>query len=211
MMPLNKSVPAVEVKNLSVKYNHEEVLKNLSFKIAPATITAIIGPNGAGKTTLIRAMLGLIPIQKGEITLFGKKSTTRCRHLRGHHADCLHPGYVPQRYSFDKTFPITVREFLELALPPNKKKNAVDQALREIGILKNKNQLLGQLSGGQIQRVLIARAVLGDPKLIFLDEPAFGIDIAGEKTFYELIGHLNKTHGSTCVLVSHEIDIVYKY
>jgi len=207
----NNSAPAVEVKNLSISYNHEQVLKNLNFKIAPGTITAIIGPNGAGKSTLIRAILGLVPIQKGDITVFGKSTSQRCRHLRGHHAGCLHPGYVPQRYSFNRTFPITVQEFLELALPPEKKKNATNTALREVGMLKNKNKLLGELSGGQVQRVLIARAVLGEPKLIFLDEPAFGIDIVGEKTFYELIRHLNEVHGSTCVLVSHEIDVVYKY
>ena len=211
MKHLNKSVPAIEVKNLTVSYNHEEVLKNLNFKIEPGTVTAIIGPNGAGKTTLIRAILSLIPVQKGEISIFGKSTKERCRHIRGHHAGCLHPGYVPQRYSFDKSFPVTVEEFLALALPPEKKKGAINTALHEVGMQKEKNKLLGELSGGQVQRVLIARAVLGDPKIVFLDEPSFGIDLVGERTFYELIDHLNKKHGTTCILVSHEIDVVYKF
>jgi ABC-type Mn2+/Zn2+ transport system ATPase subunit len=217
MMPLDDKQSsnslAIEVRNLTVSYNSAEpVLKNLSFKIEAGTITAIIGPNGAGKTTLIKAILGLIPIDEGEIFIFGKSKKETCRHLRGHHFNCFfHPGYVPQRYSFDKTFPITVNEFLELALPQGVSKEKINLALEEIGMFSAKNKLLGALSGGQIQRVLIARAILGEPRIIFLDEPSFGIDIAGEKTFYELIRYLNEKYKSTCILVSHEIDIVFQY
>jgi len=207
----NKKETAVEVKNLSVAYNHEEVLTNLSFQIPSGSITAVIGPNGAGKTTLLRAMLNLIPIKSGSISIFGTMHDKRCRHLRGHHLGCLHPGYVPQRFTFDKTFPITVYEFLDIALPPEQKKSMIKKALKETGMLKQKDKLIGELSGGQVQRVLIARAILGDPKIIFLDEPAVGIDIGGEKTFYGLIKHLNEKHGTTCVLISHEIDVVYKF
>lgn len=207
----NKKLAAIEVNNLVVGYNQEDVIDRISFSIDRGTITAIIGPNGAGKTTLLRAILGLIPVRQGTIKIFGTDIKKRCHHLRGHHAGCLHPGYVPQRFTFDKTFPVTVNEFLELALPPGEKKGRIDQALKEVGMLAHKNKIIGQLSGGQVQRVLIARSVLADPKLIILDEPAFGIDIGGEKTFYQLIEHLNKVHGSTCVIVSHEIDIVYKF
>jgi zinc transport system ATP-binding protein len=187
------------------------ILDNLSFNIEAKSITAIIGPNAAGKTTLLRAMLGLVPIEKGSIKILGQDALKRCRHLRGHHIGCFHPGYVPQRFSFDKTFPITVEEFLGLALLPGQEKSKIDESLKEIGMLKSKDKLLGKLSGGQIQRVLIAKAIINEPDIIFLDEATFGIDIAGEKTFYELIKHLNKKHGSTCILISHEIDVVYKY
>ncbi|MDD4995705.1 MAG: metal ABC transporter ATP-binding protein [Patescibacteria group bacterium] len=211
MTPSNKKIPAIEAKNLTVAFNHDAVLNELNFSIPSGTISAIIGPNGAGKTTLLRALLGLIPIQSGEIKIFGKKAHP-CRHLFGHHQGrCAHPTYVPQRFEFDKTFPITVTEFLALGLPHGQKKNKIFEALKEIGMLENKDRLVGELSGGQVQRVLIARAILGDPKIIFLDEPSTGIDIGGEMTFYELIRHLNRTHGSTCVLVSHEIEVVYKF
>ncbi|MBU1033216.1 MAG: metal ABC transporter ATP-binding protein [Bacteroidota bacterium] len=212
MSSSNKKNPtAIEIKNLTVAYDKEKILDNLSFNIGAETITALIGPNGAGKTTLIRAILGLIPIQKGSIKFFNRDALQKCNHLKGHHIDCFHPGYVPQRYSFDKTFPITVREFLGLALLSGQDASKIDKTLKEVGMLKNKDRLLGQLSGGQVQRVLIAKALVAEPKILFLDEAAFGIDIAGEKTFYELIKHLNKKQGITCILVSHEIDVVFKY
>jgi ABC-type Mn2+/Zn2+ transport system ATPase subunit len=202
---------AVEVKNLFVAYNHEVVLNNLSFNISAGTITAIIGPNGAGKSTLLRAMLNLIPIKSGTIKIQNVLHDKACTHIRGHHADCPHPTYVPQRFSFDKSFPITVYEFLKIALRPNQSHHQISSALKEIGMLKHKDRLIGELSGGQVQRVLIARAIMGNPEIIFLDEPEVGIDIGGERTFYEIIKHLNQKHGTTCILISHEIDIVYKY
>lgn len=201
----------VKVKNLTVGYNDEPVLKDVSFEIEKGSITAVIGPNGAGKTTLLKAMLGLIPVREGKIEIMGIEHEKACRHISGHHLDCPHPTYVPQRYSFDKTFPITVKEFIGLALRPGLDKKDAQNALKEIGMLKHKDKLMGELSGGQVQRVLIARAILGDPEIIFLDEPEVGIDIGGEMTFYELIRHLNTEHGTTCVLISHEIDVVYKY
>jgi len=206
-----KTKNAVEVRNLTVSLNHERILKNLSFNIPAGSITAIIGPNGAGKTTLLRAMLNLIPIENGTIKIFGSVKDKTCRHLRGHHLSCIHPSYVPQRFMFDKTFPITVNEFLEFALRPGQQKDRIDEALKEIGMLESKDKLLGTLSGGQVQRVLIARALVTEIEIIFLDEPGAGIDIGGEKNFYELIKHLNEKHGSTCILISHEIDIVSKY
>lgn len=207
----NSTSFAIEVKNLTVAYNHEVVLNNLSFNIPAGTIAAIIGPNGAGKSTLLRAMLNLIPIKSGTIKIQEVMHDKACKHIRGHHSDCPHPTYVPQRFSFDKSFPITVYEFLKIALRPNQSHHKISSALKEIGMLKHKEKLIGELSGGQIQRVLIARGIMGDPEIIFLDEPEVGIDIGGEKTFYEIIKHLNEKHGTTCVLISHEIDIVYKY
>lgn len=202
--------PAIEVADLLIQYNQEIILENLNFEIEAGTITAIIGPNGAGKTTLLRAMLGLIPVNGGSVKFFGMAHKKKCHHLSGHHPDCvLHPAYVPQRFAFDRTFPLTVYEFLKL-LPPSPK-HTIHDVLQEVDMVGSEAKLLGHLSGGELQRVLIARAILQESSMMFLDEPVFGIDIAGAKTFYDLIRFLNRKHGVTIVLVSHEIDIVHKY
>jgi ABC-type Mn2+/Zn2+ transport system ATPase subunit len=192
---------AISVKNLTVAFNEDVVLNDISFDIEAGSICAVIGPNGSGKTTLLKAILGLLPIKKGEIKIFGQKIKDALSQI----------SYVPQRFSFDKTFPITVEEFLNLALKDNRDKNAVAERLQELEMQNFKNYSLGALSGGQLQRVLIARSLLNDPKILFLDEPVTGIDIGGERTFYELAKHLNKDHKITIVLVSHELDIVYKF
>ncbi len=205
------SEKAIEVKNLTVSFNGEEILRNLSFDIEKGTVTAIIGPNGAGKTTLLKTLLGLIPKKSGEIKIYGKDYPLSCRHLHGHQKDYLIVGYVPQHFSFDKTIPITIYEFLRLSLLPEQKEEKILSSLKEIGLESKAFKPLGELSGGEFQRVLIARAILNDPKILFLDEPVSGVDIRGEKTFYELVRTLNKKHNLTCLLVSHEIDIVYRY
>src|SRR5262249_25095380 len=155
-------------------------------------IAAIIGPNGSGKTTLLRAVLGLRPPDSGEIRLFGK-------HL---HAVRGLIGYVPQRFDFDRDFPLSVGEFMELARHEHCPKSRIPEKLREVGMPKESLHLrIGSLSGGQLQRVLIAQAILNNPAMLFLDEPSSGIDISGEATFYELIEHLNEEHDTTIVLV----------
>ncbi len=190
---------AVSTDNLTVRYGDQVILDRLSFAIPQKSITAIIGPNGSGKTTLLKALLDLIPHQ-GTVRILG----TALRHAR---SDI---GYVPQRFTFDASFPITVTEYISLA--QNKKdQTAIDTQLTEVGMQNQNQQLLGQLSGGQLQRILVAKALVNQPKILFLDEPAAGIDISGERNFYELIQHLNEEHGVTILVVSHEIDIVYKY
>lgn len=195
-------MPAVSVKKLTVKYDNRVILDNLSFDIPEGSITAIIGPNGSGKTTLLKALLGLIPY-KGTVEIL-KTTSAQAR---------TKIGYVPQRFTFDKSFPITVKEFLSFTLPANTKdKNTlIDCQLQEVGMFSEKDNILGALSGGQLQRVLIARALLNNPKIIFLDEAAAGIDVKGERNFYDLIKHLNEKHGVTIIFISHEIDIVHSY
>jgi len=192
---------AVSVRNLNVRFDNQVILERLSFNIPQKSITAIIGPNGSGKTTLLKAMLGLIPYQ-GEVLILGKEISQSFEKI----------AYVPQRFSFDKSFPITVDEFLNLEISKQgRKKSNINTKLKEVGMEKSGQQLLGQLSGGQLQRVLIAKSLLNNPKILFLDEPAAGIDLKGERSFYELIKHLNEEHGVTIILVSHEMDIVYNY
>lgn len=191
----------IQVKNISVKYDNIIVLKNISFSINEGNITVILGPNGSGKTTLLKTMLGLAPMSEGEVLIAGQPINGSKQIV----------GYVPQRFSFDKTFPLTVEEFLNLSLVDPAKQKNIDEFLDDVGMKNDIKKLLGGLSGGQLQRILIVRALINDPKILFFDEPVSGIDLEGEKTFYELISHLNQEHQITAIIVSHEIDVVYDF
>lgn len=196
---VHASVPAIAVANCTVALGGTTVLNDVSFHVGQGEIAALIGPNGSGKTTLLKTILGLIPPQSGEIRVFGK-------HL---HAVRNLIGYVPQRFDFDRVFPITVGEFMDLARHPHCPKSRIVEKLKEVGLPKRTiDANLGALSGGQMQRVLIAQAILNNPSMLLLDEPSSGIDIAGEATFYEIIEHLNKRHDTTILLVSHDIAMV---
>jgi zinc transport system ATP-binding protein len=193
------ALPAIDVKGLTLAYDSTPVVNEVSFQVRQGEIAAIIGPNGSGKSTLLKAILGLIAPRTGEVRIFDK-------HL---HAVRDLIGYVPQRFDFDRQFPITVREFMDLARHPHCPKSRIEEKLREVGFphrLHGAN--IGSLSGGQLQRVLIAQAILNNPALLLLDEPSSGIDIAGEANFYEIIEHLNTQHDVTVLLVSHDIAMI---
>jgi zinc transport system ATP-binding protein len=192
---------AVQAEGLWLSFGSDEpVLQDVSFSIPQESITAIIGPNGSGKTTLLKVLLGFLSPQKGKVWVLGKTPQQARREV----------AYVPQRFTFDKSFPITVLEFLQLS-HPHCPKEKIAQYLGHLSIAETLQMKLGSLSGGQLQRVLIERSMLGDPKVLFLDEPAAGIDISGAQTFYELVLHLHREHGSTIVMVSHELDVVANY
>jgi zinc transport system ATP-binding protein len=198
-MPLNKNhAPAIMVKRLNVAYESNTVLHDLSFEIAKGKITAVIGPNGSGKSTLFKALLGLINYT-GEINVFKKPIRDVLDRV----------AYVPQYFDFDRTLPITVGEFLDFIKVKTAK--AAKEICTEVQVDSLKNKLLGELSGGQLQRVLLAQALMKSPDLLLLDEAAAGIDIQGAKTFYELIKHVNKEHGVTVIMISHEINMMYHF
>jgi len=190
---------AVEVKNLTVKYDTEPVLDDISFSIPEGHIAAILGPNGSGKSTLVKAILGLVKQEKGSVRLL-EKDIHEVRRLIG---------YVPQYFDFERHFPITVDEFLTLASHKHQDRTHIEKKLKEVGLKKSilKNRL-GTLSGGQLQRVLIAQAILHDPSLLVLDEPATGIDIVGEEAFMHILKTLNKKHHTTILIVSHDVAMV---
>jgi len=171
----------------------------LSFEIAKGQVVAVVGPNGCGKSTLFRAILGLIRYQ-GRVFFNGKPM----------HAARERVGYVPQRYAFDRTIPITVKEFLRLVYP-NVVEKEVAHVLREVDMSSFEEAEMGALSGGQLQRVLIARALIHEPELLLLDEATSGIDQSGEKTFYDIVQHQYRVHKTTVLLISHEINMVYRY
>ena len=192
---------ALEVSGIRKSFGQRDVFRDVSFSVDPGEIIAIIGPNGSGKTTLIKSILGLITKDKGEVLVYGKPLSVSLNQI----------GYLPQSLQFDRSLPITVREFLELSLINKKNSQAVEEKLMEVDMRDKSEAMLGTLSGGQLQRVMIARAILNDPKILFLDEPVTGIDIEAEKNFYQLIEHLNKKHGMTVIFISHELELVYDF
>lgn len=196
-----KTLSAIEVHDLSFAYTPaEQTLEGLSFDIPHGSICALVGPNGSGKTTLLKIMIGLLSPTKGSVSVLGKPP----------HESRAFIGYVPQRFSFDKTFPITVFEFLHMSHPSRVRKEVITY-LQHLNMDAHNDARLGVLSGGQLQRVLICRAMLSDPAILFLDEPVSGVDVGGEQTFYELIAHLHREHNTTIVMVSHELDVVANF
>lgn len=209
-MTLDHTKNIIEVENISFGYTSEMVLKDITLNIHQGDYLGMIGPNGGGKTTLLKIMLGLLKPKTGTIKLFGvdiKKFK-----------DWSKIGYVPQKaINFDVKFPATVEEVVTMGRYGkrgllhwvNKEdKEKVNQALEQVEMLDFKDKLIGDLSGGQQQRVFIARALAGEPQVIFLDEPTVGIDAKTQEQFYELLKKLNKTLDLTLVLVSHDIDVV---
>lgn len=204
-VPKNNALkPIIAAKNLSKFFGAVEIFSEVSFEITPGEIVAIIGPNGSGKSTLARILLGLELPSSGTIEIAGKKPKFA--------KDLL--GYVPQRFAIDRTFPITVSEFLSLVecthCHTGKEYDTTD-ILKKLGVYNTRNQMLGTLSGGQLQRVLIARAIIHQRSIIVLDEPSSSIDIQGEKELYALIQKVNKDLGITFIVISHEMNFVYEF
>ena len=187
----------LEVKNLVVRFNGHAIVDEVSFDVARGEVVSIIGPNGSGKTTLVRAMLGLVE-HHGDILLEGKSLCEQLHRI----------GYVPQRFDFDRTFPISVKEFLRLAVA-HPDPAWYEEVCREFSIAELMKNKLGTLSGGQMQRVLIASALLKQPEVLILDEPTSGVDIEGTASFYELVRHINEEHKITIFLISHEVNMVF--
>jgi len=184
----------IKISNLSFSYNNcpPYIIDNLNLDIKDDSYTSILGENGSAKTTLVRLILGLLTPIHGTIKL----NTNRI-------------GYVPQRLeSFNSQFPITVFEILKSHMKILKinDSSVIDECLDSVGMNNFKKSLIGNLSGGQMQKIFIARALLGSPKLLVFDEPSTGIDINSQKEIYKLIKHLNRKHGITVLTVEHNMD-----
>lgn len=193
------STPAISVSGVTVAYDSEPVLERISFEIQSGEVVALIGPNGSGKTTLVKSILGIIRPKDGEIKIFGKRMDESRKRV----------GYVPQRFLFDRTFPISVREFLSLTLNADQKTKRIQEVIKEVGLTTSVlDKTLGTLSGGQLQRILIAQAIMNKPDLLVLDEPSTGIDVIGEATFYDIVKNLNEKYHTTIVLISHDVAMV---
>jgi len=194
----------LEVKDLSVTYNGYKALHDITFSLNEGSLSVIIGPNGAGKTTLLKAILGLVPY-KGEIRIFGKEISKLTIEER------TKISYVPQKFENAHNIPITVSEFLNLSLQKNGDfKKAIEEFVHLGNIEKLLNKKISSLSGGELQRVLIVRALLTKPKLLLFDEPFSGVDKIGEKAFFDFILLLKEKYSVTTILVSHDVFNVTK-
>jgi zinc transport system ATP-binding protein len=187
------------------------VLRGVNMRVPAGELVALIGPNGSGKTTLLRAILGLQSISAGEIRLFDKTDIRSA---------LPRIGYVPQNLNLERSFILSVREFLALRSPACrnwfwKSRARLDELLKaslaEIGVESLLDRPVAQLSGGQLQRVLIAFSLLHKPELLLLDEPTAGVDTPGEQTFYELIATIQARHHLSVILVSHDLSMVYRH
>lgn len=197
----------IEITGVSFNQDASRILEDINLEIKRGDFLGIIGPNGAGKSTLLKIMLGLIKSTSGTIKLFGED----IRHFK----DWYKIGYIPQHaLNFDTNFPVSVFEvvsmgrFSKKGLFKNLGKEdmqVIDDALEVVGMKEYKNSRIGELSGGQQQRVFIARALASQPELLILDEPTVGVDIVGQKEFYDFLERINKEKKITLVLVTHDI------
>lgn len=196
----------IEIENLTVGYeNKPNVLSDVSLTIFDDDFLGIIGPNGGGKTTLLKTILGLIQPQGGTIKFFDNGVTV----------PNLNIGYLPQINQIDKKFPISVSEVILSGLTPKKQlirrysakdKQKVKDVAKRMGIEELLPRAIGELSGGQMQRVLLGRAIIDTPKLIILDEPSTYVDKLFETNFYKLLGDINKD--IAIMLVSHDVGTI---
>lgn len=194
---------AIEVSALNISYGEVKALSKVSLEVKEGSYLAIMGPNGGGKSTLLKAILGLVPYDTGEVKIFGE-SPKKNRHLIG---------YVPQISGVDKDFPITVLEVVLLGAQnkglsffhsySDKDKENAFTLLDKVGLKGMEERKLSQLSGGEFQKLLIARALMVSPRILLLDEPTASIDPRSSQEIYELLGELNKE--ITIVLVTHNV------
>lgn len=189
----------LQVQNLSFTYadNSKYVIDDMSFKIFAGEYISVLGENGCGKSTLTKLILKLLTPQKGKIDMEFKRI-----------------GYVPQRLeSFNSQFPLTVYELLNCTRKALriKEKNIIDQSLEMVRMQDFKECLIGTLSGGQFQKILIARALIGGPDILILDEPSNGIDVKSQEEIYSTIKALNKNNKLTVISIEHNVNAALSY
>ena len=177
----------IAADRLSVYAGGVHILDRVSLAVHSREIVTLIGPNGSGKTTLLKALLGLIPSEG----MIERRAGLRI-------------GYVPQQFARDASMPVTVAGFLTLFAPAK----AAEAALARVGIAQAKNRQLSALSGGELARALLARAIAGRPDLLVLDEPLSGVDVSGEAALYHLIAEIRDEIGCGVLLVSHDLHVV---
>jgi manganese/zinc/iron transport system ATP- binding protein len=201
--------PILEVFDLTVSYDSEPALLNANFGIPKGKMVGIVGPNGAGKSTLLKSVMGLVDNVSGLVKVFNKNlSQVRSR-----------VAYVPQKESVDWSFPATVLDVVEMGRYGNKNlftrlkkqdKEIAAEALAQVEMLEFSERHISQLSGGQQQRVFIARALAQEADIYFLDEPFSGIDVASEKTIFDILINLQKS-GKTIFVVHHDLQSARAY
>lgn len=180
----------LEISNIDLIIGQRQLLQQVSLQLGPGEILTIIGPNGAGKTTLIRVALGLIKPTSGQVL---RRPDIRI-------------GYMPQRLHLDPTFPLTVKRFLNMV--GKNQRDKIEPLLQEVGAERVLDSPMQNLSGGELQRVILARALLRDPDLLVLDEPVQGVDVHGQMELYQLITKIRDQRQCAVMMVSHDLHLV---
>jgi len=197
----------VKLEHVCVERAHGRVLEDIDLEVARGEFVGLVGPNGAGKTTLLKAILGLAPIASGHITIFGRPLGPRA-------ADRRSIGYVPQRTAIPRRFPATVFDvvmmgrYAEIGLlrfPGVRDREEVSRSLEWVGMTERRHRTVGELSGGEQRRVLLAQALTASTKLLLLDEPTIGLDLPAEQEFYALLRRLQADLDLTVIAVSHDL------
>lgn len=197
----------IKLDKVSFSYSGKELLKNINLSIYKDDFLGVVGPNGGGKTTLLKLILGLLTPHKGKIKVFGKNPKEGRSSI----------GYLSQFKNIDFDFPITAKEIVLLSRVGNKlfkqyseeDKKKTENALKSLGIWDLRDKKLSELSGGEKQRVFVARALANEPKLLILDEPMSNLDIHIQESFYEILKELNDR--IAIVIVDHDIEMLSKY
>lgn len=200
---------SVEIKDLSVRFGSHTALEHLNFVLPASAFVSIVGPNGGGKSTLLKIILGLIEPETGNVAVFGRKPSL------------LNPeylGYVPQIKTLDRTFPARAIELVATgilgkwpAIMDRQTRKSALSALDSVGALHIANRQLNRLSGGELQRVYLARSLVKKPQLLVLDEPSTGIDHTGEKDISHIIEEFHKHSGATIIMVTHDWESAYHH
>ncbi|WHI49090.1 zinc ABC transporter ATP-binding protein ZnuC [Microbulbifer sp. JMSA004] len=188
---MNPPQPLITADNIALQVGGRQLLKDITVELSQGEIVTLIGPNGAGKTTLLRLLLGLSKPSQGRVW---RKAGLRI-------------GYMPQRLHIDSSMPMSVERFLQLGQPAMKPEQA-QSALERVGAGQLLGSSLANLSGGEMQRVLLARAASRKPQLLVLDEPTQGVDVGGQSELYQLIATLRDELGCGVLLVSHDLHLV---
>jgi len=196
------SPPAiVRLEDVSVCRRGRSILEGISFEVEPRAFVGVVGPNGAGKTTLLKAILGLVPIARGRIEVFGAAPGERSHAGGG-------VGYVPQQVAIPAQFPASVLDVVALGSLRTSvacSKQQVLDRLRRVGMARHAARPVGELSGGEQRRVMLAQALCASERLLILDEPTTGLDLPAEQEFYQLLRSLKQELGLSVIAVSHDL------
>jgi len=201
---------AISVKDLWLFRGDHPVLEDINLDVVEGDFMGLIGPNGGGKTTFLKVLLGMIKPDKGSVEIMGLDPIAARKFI----------GYVPQKNIFDQNFPVTALDVVLMGRYSRaglfkrygqKDKEEARKSLRAVGMEEDADIEIGSLSGGEQQRIFVARSLVSNPKLLLLDEPATGIDAAQQTEFYDLLSRLNKSRGITIVMVSHDLTAVSRY
>jgi zinc/manganese transport system ATP-binding protein len=195
----------LQLENVSVRLGGREILQEVSFSIRPGEFTGLIGPNGAGKTTLLRVILGLQPTTSGSVLIDGAPRPARDSSI----------GYVPQKLAIEPDMPLRVRDVVSLGLdghkfglrlPSRTRRELVSDMLAAVGAQRYANARVGELSGGEQQRVMIAHALISRPRLLLLDEPLANLDISSEQGIVSVLARLARADGVAVLLSAHDMN-----